>query len=70
VASGESRGALAECQRTRTFSKDIELLWCRNYGNCRIYPVLRIYPVNHPGEGDDFADVLGAGDPGDGALEA
>jgi hypothetical protein len=31
--------------------------------------VLRIYPVNHPGEGDDFADMLGAGDPGDGALE-
>ena len=42
----------------------------RNYANCRIYPVLRIYPVNHPGEGDDFTDVLGAGDPCDGAFEA
>src|SRR5580692_7146924 len=34
------------------------------------YPALRIHAVNHPGKGDDFADVLGAANPGDGALEA
>ena len=31
---------------------------------------LRIHAVNHAGEGDDLADVLGAANPGDGALEA
>src|SRR5258708_765754 len=36
----------------------------------RIYPGSRIYPVNHPWEGDDLADVFGATDPGDSALQA
>src|SRR5215475_9778770 len=35
--------------------------------NCR--GGLRIHPVNHAGEGDDLADVLGAADPGHGPLE-
>src|SRR5205809_7936587 len=34
------------------------------------YPALRIHAVNHTREGDDFANVFGAANPGDGAFEA
>src|SRR5205809_5653848 len=34
------------------------------------YPALRIHAVNHSREGDDLANVFGAANPGDGALEA
>src|SRR6266852_3144150 len=44
--------------------------WLKPPGWYRNYPALRIYPVNHPWEGDDFADVLCATDPSHGALQA
>src|SRR6266478_9366711 len=34
------------------------------------YPALRIHAINHAREGDDLANVFGAANPGDGALEA
>jgi hypothetical protein len=34
-----------------------------------MYPSLRIHAINHAGEGDDLADVLGPADPGHRALE-
>src|SRR5258708_30525647 len=40
-------------------SRDVGLLY-----------LLRIYPINHPGEGDDLANVLGPADPGHRALQA
>ena len=40
------------------------------YAGTAKLPGLRIYPVNHAREGDDLADVLGAANPGDGALQA
>src|SRR3974390_1402465 len=33
-------------------------------------PALRIYPVNHSGEGDDFANMLRTANPCDGALKS
>src|SRR5215831_3987671 len=42
----------------------------RKIGGARDLPVLRIYPVNHPGEGDHLANMLGAANPSDGALKA
>ena len=34
-----------------------------------IYPALRIHAINHTRKGDDFADVLAAANPRDGALK-
>ena len=34
------------------------------------YAELRIHAVKHAGKGDDLADVFGAANPGDGALQA
>src|SRR5437660_3800924 len=34
------------------------------------YPALRIHAINHAREGNDFANVFGAANPGDRALQA
>src|SRR5262249_34369934 len=68
VASAKKR-AFAECQSTRQAvlvlktAEKRELRWSN-------YPGLRIHAVNHAREGDDFANVFGAANPGDGAFEA
>ena len=34
------------------------------------WPRLRIHAINHAREGNDFANVLGSANPGDGAFQA
>ena len=70
MASGENEEVPAECQGTRTFSKDFGLHGMQELRKLPYLPVLRINPVEHSREGDDFADMLGARNPGDGAFEA
>ena len=71
VSSEEWREQLAPkaCLRTQTLSLDFALLGMRVQPERSNLPGLRIYPVNHAREGDDLANVLGAANPGHGALK-
>src|SRR6266851_4595219 len=57
-------------QRTEEPGESLINSRLQDSGTVPNYAALRIHAVNHAREGDDLANVLGAANPGDGALEA
>src|SRR5260370_1287291 len=57
-------------RRTEEPGKSLINSRLQDSGKSAELPALRIHAINHAREGDDLANVLGAANPGDGALKA
>src|SRR5260370_18886466 len=66
----DSRESSAVPRRTEDPGKSLINSRLQDSGKSAELPALRIHAINHAREGDDLANVLGAANPGDGALEA
>src|SRR5260370_13172182 len=66
----DSRESSAVPRRTEEPGKSLINSRLQEQREKRRLPALRIHAINHAREGDDLANVLGAANPGDGALEA
>src|SRR5260370_35138641 len=66
----DSRESSAVPRRTEEPGKSLINSRLQDSGKSAELPALRIHAINHAREGDDLANVLGAANPGDGALKA